>query len=77
MTASEIQQLISQGLPDAEVVVRGDDGQHFEAEIVSPAFEGKNTVARHRLVYATLGDRMGGEIHAWSMRTLTPGEAGR
>lgn len=77
MTADEIQQLISQGLPDAEVAVRGDDGQHFEADIVSPSFEGKNTVARHRLVYAALGNRMGGEIHALSMRTLTPVEAGR
>lgn len=77
MTASEIQRLISQGLPDAEVEVRGDDGQHFEARIVSPDFEGKNTVARHRLVYAALGEKMGGEIHALSMRTLTPAEAER
>lgn len=77
MTASEIQRLISQGLPNAEVEVRGDDGQHFEARIVWPEFEGKNTVARHRLVYAALGEKMGGEIHALSMRTLTPAEAER
>lgn len=76
MTASEIQKLISSGLPDARVEVRGDDGQHFEALIVSPSFDGKNTVARHRMVYTALGEKMGGEIHALSMQTLTPEEAG-
>ena len=55
------------------VEVRGD-GQHFEALIVSAAFEGKNRVARHQLVYAALGDRMRDEIHALSMSTLTPSE---
>ncbi len=53
--------------------VRGD-GHHFEALIVSPAFEGKSRVARHQLVYAALGDRMREEIHALSMNTLTPAE---
>jgi acid stress-induced BolA-like protein IbaG/YrbA len=53
--------------------VRGD-GHHFEALIVSPAFEGKSRVARHQLVYAALGDRMREEIHALSMSTLTPAE---
>lgn len=55
------------------VEVRGD-GHHFEALVVSAAFEGKNRVARHQLVYAALGDRMRDEIHALSMSTLTPAE---
>jgi acid stress-induced BolA-like protein IbaG/YrbA len=53
--------------------VRGD-GAHFEAVIVSPAFEGLNRVRRHQLVYSALGDRMREEIHALSMRTLSPAE---
>jgi len=59
MTKEEIQALIQAGLPDAKVTVRGDDGQHFEAEIVSAAFAGKTPVQQHRMVYATLGDKMG------------------
>src|SRR3546814_3047635 len=66
-----IQQLIEQGLPGARVAVRGDDGVHFEALVVSEAFQGKLPLARHRLVYATLGELMGGEIHALALRTLT------
>lgn len=75
MLAEDIRKLILEGLPGATVEVRGDDGVHFEATIVSPAFAGKRTLERHRLVYSTLGERMGGEIHALSLRTLTPAEA--
>ena len=50
------------------------DGQHFQAVIVSPAFAGKRLIARHQIVYAALGDRMREEIHALSMKTLTPEE---
>ena len=50
------------------------DGQHFQALVVSPAFEGKSRVQRHQLVYAALGGRMREEIHALSMTTLTPQE---
>ena len=53
------------------VEVRGD-GHHFEAVIVSPAFRGKSRVQQHQLVYAALGSRMGGEIHALSMQTYAP-----
>ena len=53
---------------------RGGQG-HFSVEIVSEAFRGKLPLARHRMVYATLGERMGGEIHALALRTLTPEEA--
>lgn len=69
MTKEEIQHLIQAGLPDAKVTVRGDDGQHFEAEVISPAFTGKMPIAQHRMVYATLGDRMGREIHALQLTT--------
>ncbi len=77
MNAANIQTLIEQGLPGAQVQVQGADGVHFEATVVSDAFQGKLPLARHRLVYATLGDRMGGEIHALALKTLTPGEAGQ
>ena len=76
MTPETIQQLILQGLPDAHVEVRGDDGVHFEARVISSQFAGKLPLARHRMVYATLGSLMGGEIHALSLRTQTPEEAG-
>lgn len=76
MDADHICRLIQAGLPDAKVAVRGDDGVHFEAQVVSAAFVGKLPLARHRMVYATLGERMGGEIHALSLQTLTPEEAG-
>lgn len=64
---------IAATLPCDVLEVRGD-GHHFEALIVSSAFEGKTRVARHQLVYAALGDRMRQEIHALSMSTLTPAE---
>ena len=65
---------IESGLACERVEVIGD-GQHFQALIVSAAFEGKSRVQRHQLVYKALGDRMREEIHALSMQTLTPGEA--
>jgi acid stress-induced BolA-like protein IbaG/YrbA len=77
MTPELIRQLIEQGLPGARVDVRGDDGVHFEATDVSEAYQGKLPLARHRMVYATLGERMGGEIHALALRTVTPAEAGQ
>jgi len=74
MNAETIQQLIEAGLPGARAQVSGEDGVHFEAVVVSEAFAGKLPLARHRMVYATLGGRMGGEIHALALRTLTPDE---
>lgn len=64
---------IAQGLECEHLAVSGD-GQHFEAVIVSPVFEGLSRIARHQKVYAVLGDRMKAEIHALSMKTLTPAE---
>ncbi len=77
MDSNAIQRLIQQGMPEAEVEVQGADGVHFEARVVSSAFVGKMPLARHRMVYATLGELMGGAIHALALRTLTPDEAGR
>jgi len=77
MSPETIAQMIQAGLPGAKVEVFGDDGVHFEALIVHEAFAGKLPLARHRMVYATLGDKMGGEIHALALKTLTPAEAGR
>jgi acid stress-induced BolA-like protein IbaG/YrbA len=73
VTADSIKQGIEARLGCRHVEVIGD-GQHFQAVIVSPDFAGKSRVQRHQLVYAALGDRMREEIHALSMRTLTPEE---
>ena len=74
MDSATIEQMIRDGLPDAEVRVSGDDGVHFEAVGVSPSFDGLPTIKRHRMVYATLGRFMGNEIHALALRTQTPAE---
>jgi acid stress-induced BolA-like protein IbaG/YrbA len=73
VTPESVKQGIGSGLVCEHLEVLGD-GQHFEAVIVSAAFDGKSRVQRHQLVYAALGDRMRQEIHALSMRTLTPAE---
>ena len=77
-TPQQVRQYIADGLPCEHIDVQGD-GSHFDAVIVSQEFEGKRPIARHQLVYAALGERMRTEIHALSMRTLTPAEyeAGR
>ena len=74
MDRATIEQMIRAGMPDADVKVSGEDGTHFEAVVVSPSFEGAPTIKRHRMVYATLGSKMGNEIHALGLRTLTPAE---
>ena len=77
MDAPTLQRLIEAGMPGALVEVDGEDGVHFEARVVSDAFRGKAPLARHRMVYATLGELMGGAIHALALKTLTPEEAAR
>jgi acid stress-induced BolA-like protein IbaG/YrbA len=72
MDSTTIEQLIRKGLPNAEVAVSGEDGVHFEAVVRCASFEGKPTLARHRMVYATLGELMGNEIHALGLRTELP-----
>jgi acid stress-induced BolA-like protein IbaG/YrbA len=72
-TPESIKSVIEAGLDCQRVEVRGD-GQHFEALIVSQAFDTLSKVRRHQLVYGALGTRMREEIHALSMATLTPAE---
>ncbi len=73
MQIDEIKQLIETGLPGATVEVDGD-GTHFSAIVVSEEFTGKNMVQQHQLVYKTLGEKMGNDIHALSIQTYTPEE---
>lgn len=72
-TPELVKSYIAAGLDCTHLEVEGD-GQHFNAVIVSAAFAGKRLIQRHQLVYAALGDKMREEIHALSMKTLTPDE---
>ena len=72
-TPELVKEYIAAGIDCTHLEVEGD-GQHFTAIIVSPAFDGKRLIQRHQIVYAALGDRMREEIHALSMKTLTPQE---
>ena len=69
MTKQEIRSLILAGLPGAVVEVRGDDGQHFEADVAWSGFAGMGMVKQHQAVYAALGGKMGREIHALALKT--------
>ena len=73
VTPESVKAGIEAGLACEHVEVIGD-GEHFQALVVSAEFAGRNRVQRHQLVYAALGSRMREEIHALSMRTLTPQE---
>ena len=72
-TPADVQRFIAQGLACEHLEVEGD-GRHFFATIVSSEFEGTSRIARHQRVYQALGDRMREQIHALSMKTLTPAE---
>lgn len=74
MNPDEIQALIEAQLPGCFARVSSSDNVHYEALIVSAAFAGKRPLQRHQMVYQALGGRMGGDIHALSIRTLTPDE---
>jgi acid stress-induced BolA-like protein IbaG/YrbA len=74
-TPAEVRDYIAAGLPCTHLQVEGD-GRHFFATIVSAEFEGLTRVRRHQRVYTALGDRMREQIHALSMKTLTPAEHG-
>lgn len=73
MQPDDIKQMIERGLPGARVSVTGD-GHHFEAEVIASEFAGKSTLQQHQIVYRTLGNKVGNEIHALSLRTQAPGE---
>jgi stress-induced morphogen len=74
MAASEIERLIRDAIPDAEVTIRDltGDGDHYAARVVSASFAGLPRVRQHQRVYAALGGRMGGELHALQLETAAP-----
>ena len=74
MPAADIERLIKDALPDAEVTIRdlAGDGDHYAAEVISAAFKGKTRIQQHKMVYDALKGRMGGELHALSLQTSTP-----
>ncbi len=74
MAASEIERLIREGIPDARVEITdlAGDGDHYAATVVSQSFAGLNRVRQHQKVYAALGGRMGGELHALQLTTAAP-----
>ncbi|MCP4001799.1 MAG: BolA/IbaG family iron-sulfur metabolism protein [Gammaproteobacteria bacterium] len=74
MTPTEIEQLISAGLTGCEVSVNTEDNTHFDAVVISTDFAGKRQLQRHQMVYRTLGELMGNEIHALSIQAMTPDE---
>ena len=75
MTKDKVKALIEAELQCDYIEVRGDDGVHFEAIIVSPEFDGLSMLKQHKLVYATLGDRLETEeIHALALKTYKPSE---
>ena len=74
MAAADIETLIRAALPDAQIAItdlRGD-GDHYAAHVISSEFAGKSRLAQHKLVYAALGTRMGGELHALQVTTAIP-----
>ena len=71
MAAAEIESLIKEGVPDAQVTIedlRGD-GDHYAAYVISPAFAGKSRVQQHQMVYSALKGKMGNELHALALTT--------
>ena len=74
MSATDIERFIKEALPDATVTIRdlAGDGDHYAANVVSTAFQGKSRVQQHQMVYAALKGRMGGELHALALQTSTP-----
>ena len=77
MSPEDVARLIRAGLPGAEVRVQSDDDTHFSARVVAREFAQLRTLARHQLVYRTLGELVGREIHALSIEALTPAESGQ
>ena len=77
MDAGEIERLIKEALPDADITIRdlAGDGDHYAAEVVSEAFRGKSRVQQHQMVYEALKGNMGGVLHALALQTSPPPEA--
>lgn len=76
MQAAEIERLIKAKLPDAEVTIQdlAGDGDHYQAVVVSRAFQGKSRVQQHQMVYEALGGQMGGALHALALQTSAPAD---
>jgi stress-induced morphogen len=74
MDAGEIERLIKEGIPDAQVEIRdlAGDGDHYAATVTSAAFQGKSRVQQHQMVYSALQGRMGGALHALALTTSVP-----
>jgi stress-induced morphogen len=74
MTATEIEAMIREAMPDARVVVQdlAGDGDHYAASVISEAFRGRSRVQQHQMVYAALRGRMGGVLHALALQTAAP-----
>lgn len=74
MSADQIETMIRDALPDADVSIvdLAGDGNHYQAHVKSPAFRGKTRVQQHQMVYQALGERMGGELHALALTTAVP-----
>ena len=76
MAASEIERMIKDAIPDADVAIRDlvGDGDHYAARVVSKSFAGMTRIKQHQAVYAARGGRVGGELHALQLETAVPTE---
>jgi acid stress-induced BolA-like protein IbaG/YrbA len=74
MTADEVARMIEAGVPGCRALVQSADNVHFDAVVIAAAFEAKRSVQRHQIVYASLGAKVGNEIHALALKVFTPGE---
>ena len=74
MDAGEIERLIKEGIPDAQITIKdlAGDGNHYSATVIAPSFSGKSRVQQHKLVYQALKGQMGGVLHALALQTGTP-----
>jgi acid stress-induced BolA-like protein IbaG/YrbA len=75
MNPHQVADMIRAGLPGADVMVESEDNTHYACRVIAADFAGKRPIARHQLIYRTLGEKMGREIHAMSIEALTPDEA--
>ena len=75
MNSEQIQAMLETNLAGCTAQVISDDNTHFEATVISEGFAGKRPLQRHQMVYDALGDKIGGDIHALSIKALTPEEA--
>ena len=77
LSVDELTNLIKAAMPEAQIEIKAlvDDGDHYQATVWSAAFAGKSLIAQHQLVYAALGDKMGGQLHALSLTTKVKEES--